>query len=152
MSGSYKTDANWPSKPVQFTLGDAERIANVVKQFERGRRPRKPSFLPRAFFGGGASASIRLARFAGAWTNDPLMNANVKPVMLYRKVIPSDPLVPENPNAWEPDLDSEGFPIVVEAVNLLAWAGSTQQDVLKWCYVTKVSSASNFWIMIGAEC
>lgn len=140
------------ARRVTFNETDAGRISKAVRAYERGNRDMPPIKFRTVSDEGGSGLPIRLARFAGAWTNDPLMGANVKNVMLYRKVIPADPLVPEDPNEWEPELDAEGFPIVVTAVNLLAWAGSAQQDVLKWCYVTKASTDSQFWIMIGAEC
>lgn len=65
-SGSYRSNGNWGKKAVQFTLQDAERIAGAVQAFERGRRGRNPSALPRAA-GGGGGGSISTATFQGQW-------------------------------------------------------------------------------------
>jgi len=69
-SGSYRSSGNWGKKAVQFTLQDAQRIAEAVQGHERGRRGRKPSTLPRAAGGGGATESgggVAFATFSGSW-------------------------------------------------------------------------------------
>jgi hypothetical protein len=63
-SPSYRADSGSASRPVQFTLQDAERIGRVVSAYERSRRGRNPSTLPRAAGGG---AAIREATFVGSW-------------------------------------------------------------------------------------
>lgn len=52
------------SQPVTFTLADAKRIGDAVRQVETGRRGRTGSSLPRATGGG---AGVQQATFAGTW-------------------------------------------------------------------------------------
>lgn len=61
---NYRAQANSGSKPVQFTLADAQRISRAVMDSERSRRGRKPSSLPRAVGSGGG---VDRAKFTGSW-------------------------------------------------------------------------------------
>lgn len=67
-SKSNRGAGNPGSQPVTFTLGDAQRIGDVVRIVETGRRGRIGSSLPRATGGGGGgSGGIMLASFTGTW-------------------------------------------------------------------------------------
>jgi hypothetical protein len=61
----YRSQPNFGSKAVQFSLDDAQRISRAVVDSERSRRGRKPSVLPRAAGGGGGAADR--AQFTGSW-------------------------------------------------------------------------------------
>lgn len=61
---SGRSPGNDKDRPVQFRLGDAERIAKAVSAIEGARRQPKGSFLPRVAGGGG----VQLALFTGSWS------------------------------------------------------------------------------------
>jgi hypothetical protein len=162
--------ANKIDQTVRFSTGDAKRIANTVRAYESGRRPRNPSTLPRAAGGGGGVAStIRLGQFTGFWPNEPGESGadNVKRVKLYVQEQNAT-----GANDWIPETDGNGNEVIAVTINLFSYIPTRSgNDSYMWCAVTPISSVpgdypaggysgntpimteyEQLWLLISAEC
>lgn len=112
-------------KTGKFTKRDAQRIANCVASFERGKRKQKAITYQRNYAGG---SPIRLGKTTAEWKKGTLATID-----LYEEG------TPPNETAASPEETLE------ECVNKFA-----DIEAEKWVIVAKAANGS--WYLISAEC